>query len=970
MFPRQSARTGVPSRNALRVLRQLALAGSAIGAIGGFCAVGTITYDLHRRVRFAERIVESKRSLQTSCPNYNAGTGAATVAQMMEAAEAGEFLGLASFKKRSERQRHQLANSPEANMDRADGANPRESHTTGVSDNSIGVANESFEAAGQTPREALKPPVRSSAISQPQGIAQVPPQPSFFLNKYKPKLKSRKEVRTDLAYPMSVPPEFREKYQDLPPNDPSLAVQRLLDHHMLDEATLRFLRDANATSKANEEARNDIAVHLLYTSLHRNRIHLAQKLFYWFEANQKLTPPLWEIMLLAMWKNGRFESLATLYLKYAKEFELTPVLLRVVLKSLISSHRLSEAKTVLFKYVGNDTDCGACGIYLGGLWSRTRSIVLMETQFRKLLDTLASCRISPTEKLFDPLLGAYVEFGMSDKADMLVKTMQDTYNIPLKTRTLGLVAYGKAVNCDWDGVRNTLARMHELGLSAKDPFRFTQMFHRVFLEFWIANSGNAIHQFVFDAINTYGLVPDKLLFDQIIKAIIQKGTVEMVEEILQTVKEKGWKLKLERPYFMELLQEARLSAKCSPTGLWRMFRATEQKYGYAATSRQVLGYDATSFPLNESEKKPNSQETAAMWRRAMSMPESSRHIRQFTPLHTQMMYFINAGKPELSLTSFQDAKKSGMVMKHLHLDLAVTASILLHGDTRDAKTILQEFETLQLPSKPVTSQFFQAVMQASEMGEIEAVKMAVLNFYNIRQQKLLPVKHHAASTVAARLLDIGNNAAVLDMFRAINQSKYTAFAPFDPVAIKFIARAFYRSGNFKGVRWAIFTGLKRPSAVNRDLCDEISFIVSRSKNIYPLPSNYTRESFNREMAHISKLARILRHTFKARKFGPDRFISFPEAIEMLKGQARTPGSNTGSGNGLEKGPQLKGYKFEDLRYTDYIVRNWKERAELEKCFSPDAAEERDWSESGVFADGAEDPFEEPTMEESARLRVV
>ncbi|EDN06353.1 predicted protein [Histoplasma mississippiense (nom. inval.)] len=900
MFPRQSARTGVPSRNALRVLRQLAFAGSAIGAIGGFCAVGTITYDLHRRVRFAERIVESKRSLQTSCPNYNAGAGAATVAQMMEAAEAGKFLGLASFKKRSERQRHQLANSPEANMDRADGADPRESHTTGVSDNSIDVANESFETAGQTPREALKPPVRSSAISQPQGIVQVPPQPSFFLNKYKPKLKSRKEVRTDLAYSMSVPPEFREKYQDLPPSDPSLAVQRLLDHHMLDEATLRFLRDANATLKTNEEARNDIAVHLLYTSLHRNRIHLAQKLFNWFEVNQKLTPALWEIMLLAMWKNGRFESLATLYLKYAKEFELTPVLLRVVLKSLISSHRLSEAKTVLFKYVGNDTDCGACGIYLGGLWSRTRSIVLMETQFRKLLDTLASCRISPTEKLFDPLLGAYVEFGMSDKADMLVKTMQDTYNIPLKTRTLGLVAYGKAVNCDWDG----------------------------------------------------------------------KGTVEMVEEILQTVKEKGWKLKLERPYFMELLQEARLSAKCSPTGLWRMFRATEQKYGYAATSRQVLGYDATSFPLNESEKKPNSQETAAMWRRAMSMPESSRHIRQFTPLHTQMMYFINAGKPELSLTSFQDAKKSGMIMKHLHLDLAVTASILLHGDTRDAKTILQEFETLQLPSKPVTSQFFQAVIQASEMGEIEAVKMAVLNFYNIRQQKLLPVKHHAASTVAARLLDIGNNAAVLDMFRAINQSKYTAFAPFDPVAIKFIARAFYRSGNFKGVRWAIFTGLKRPSAVNRDLCDEISFIVSRSKNIYPLPNNYTRESFNREMAHISKLARILRHTFKARKFGPDRFISFPEAIEMLKGQASTPGSNTGSGNGLEKGPQLKGYKFEDLRYTDYIVRNWKERAELEKCFSPDAAEERDWSESGVFADGAEDPFEEPTMEESARLRVV
>ncbi|PGH29585.1 hypothetical protein GX50_07663 [[Emmonsia] crescens] len=969
MFPRQSARAGVPSRNALRVLRQLALAGSTIGAIGGFCAVGTITYDIHRRVQLAEHIIESKRSLQTSCPNYTAGGGAATVARMMEAAEAGEFLGLASFKKRSERQKNQLAEYPDGDVDGANNMGPPESRTTTANDRDIGESNEFLETADQPSRGTWNPSAPSS-IGKSQGIVQEPPQPSFFLNKYKPKLKSGKELRPDLSHPMSVPLGFREKYQNLPLSDPSLAVQRLLDHHLLDEATLRFLRDVNSNVKADEEARDDIAVHLLYTSLHRNRLHLAQKLFYWFEASQKVKPALWEIMLLAMWKNGRFESLSTLYLKYAKEFELTPVLLRVVLKSLISSHRLSEAKGVLFKYIGHDADCGACGIYLGGLWSRTRSIVLIETQFRKLLDTLASCRIPATEKLFDPLLAAYVEFGMSDKADMLVRTMKDTYNIPLKTRTLGLVAYGKAVNCDWDGVRATLTRMHELGMSTKDPFRFTQMFHRVFLEFWIANSGDVIHQFVFDAINTYGLVLDKLLFDQIIKAFIQKGTVEMVEELLQTVKEKGWKLKLERPYFMELLQEARLSAKCSPAGLWRMFRATEQKFGYAATSRQVLGYDATSFPVDESEKKPNSQETAAMWRRAMSMPESSRHIRQFTPLHTQMMYFINAGKPELSLTSFQDAKKSGMVMKHLHLDLAVTASILLHGDTRDAKAILQEFDTFQTPGKPVASQFFQAIMQASEMDEIEAVKMAVLNFYSIRQQKLMPVKHHAASTVAARLLDIGNNASVLDMFRTINKSKYTAFAPFDPVAIKFIARAFYRSGNFKGVRWAIFTGLKRPSAVNRDLCDEISFIVSRSKNVFPLPQNHTRESFDREMEHIEKLARILRHTFKARKFGPNRFIPFPEAIEVLKGKAWMADTNGGSGNGLEKAPKLKGHKFEDLRYTDYIVKNWKERAELEKCFLPDEVEERDWSESGVFADGAEEPLQEIPVEEPVQFGVV
>ncbi|ODH51110.1 hypothetical protein GX48_02722 [Paracoccidioides brasiliensis] len=964
MFPSQSARTAVPSRNALRVLRQLALAGSTIGAIGGLCTIGTIAYDIHRRVQVVERIVETKRSLQTSCPNYTAGAGAATVAHMMEAAEAGEFLGLASFKKRSERHKQQTAGHEDVKIDRAN-MYAMEPQVARGREGEFGIPNGSPDAPGQPLRNTLTPSLQLLETGAPQANTQEPPQPLFLLNKYKSKLRGDKEFCSEPAYTVSVSPAFREKYQNLPASDPALSVQRLLDHHMLDEATLRFLRDVNRGVKADEEARNDIAIHLLYISLHRNRLNLAQKLFYWFEANHKVTPALWEIMMLALWKNGRFETLSTLYLKYAKEFELNPVLLRVVLKSLISSYRLSEAKGVLFKYLGNDVDCGVCGIYLGGLWSRTRSIVLLESQFRKLLDTLTACKIPPTEKLFDPLLVAYVEFGMDGKADLLVKTMRDTYNIPFKTRTLGLVAYGKAVKCDWDGVKDTLAHMYELELSTKDQFRFTQIFHRVFLEFWIANPGHMIRNFVFDAIDN-GLVLDKLLFDQTLKAFIQKGTVEMVEELLQIVKEKGWKLQLERPYFMELLQEARMSARYSPTGLWRMFRASEQKFRYVAASRQVLGYDTISFPINDVENKPISQETEAMWRRAMSLPETSRHIRQFMPLHSQMMYFINAGKPELSLTSFRDASMSGMVMKHFHLDLAVTASILLHGDTRDAKAILEKFDALKAPGKPVPSQFFQTIMQTSEMDEIEAVKMAVFNFYNIRQQKLMPVKHHAASTVAARLLDIGNNAAVLDMFRTINKSKYAAFAPFDPAAIKFITRSFARMGNFKGVRWAIFTGLKRASAVNRDLCDEISLIVSRSRSCLhiPLPPNHTRESFEKEIDHIAKLSRLLRQKVKARKFGPARFIPFTEAIEMLKSKSWMADA---SNNSLKKGPQLNGHKFEDFQHTDYIVKHWKERAELEKCFLPDDTEDQDWSESSVWAEGLEDSVEEIPLEEPVQI---
>ncbi|KAJ6002091.1 hypothetical protein N7522_007318 [Penicillium canescens] len=95
MLPHSKPSALVPSRNALRVLRQLALAGSTVG---GFCAVAAFTYDVHRRIRIAEKIIENKRTIHTTAPNYDATSAAKRLAVMVEAAEAGEFMGIESLK--------------------------------------------------------------------------------------------------------------------------------------------------------------------------------------------------------------------------------------------------------------------------------------------------------------------------------------------------------------------------------------------------------------------------------------------------------------------------------------------------------------------------------------------------------------------------------------------------------------------------------------------------------------------------------------------------------------------------------------------------------------------------------------------------------------------------------------------------------------------------------------------------------
>ncbi|KIX09928.1 uncharacterized protein Z518_01009 [Rhinocladiella mackenziei CBS 650.93] len=80
----------VPSKNALRALRRLALFSPTViaGTLGSICGIATLTvnYHIYRRVQLAERIVETKRILRS----VSSGTAAAQLRDMFEAAERNE----------------------------------------------------------------------------------------------------------------------------------------------------------------------------------------------------------------------------------------------------------------------------------------------------------------------------------------------------------------------------------------------------------------------------------------------------------------------------------------------------------------------------------------------------------------------------------------------------------------------------------------------------------------------------------------------------------------------------------------------------------------------------------------------------------------------------------------------------------------------------------------------------------------
>jgi hypothetical protein len=87
----------VPSKDALRVLRQLAFAGSTLAAIG----VVTLNYNVHRRIRLAEQHLETKKQIRA----LSSGKGEAILARMIEAAENGQDFSIRAIREQEVRER-------------------------------------------------------------------------------------------------------------------------------------------------------------------------------------------------------------------------------------------------------------------------------------------------------------------------------------------------------------------------------------------------------------------------------------------------------------------------------------------------------------------------------------------------------------------------------------------------------------------------------------------------------------------------------------------------------------------------------------------------------------------------------------------------------------------------------------------------------------------------------------------------
>lgn len=906
MLRQRAGMAVVPSRNALRILRQLAFAGSTVG---GVCAVAAITYDAHRRATIAEKIVKNKRTLQTSTPYYNATSAAKKLALMIEAAEAGEYDGLASLKhagwnRESRDHEHNPVSGPvsdPSDID-AEGLALRQSLThaqeyrkypSHFSLRDLTAAADDLERSAVTKSwltdrsKAINFSAydQNSAENQNSAYGQeiVHDQTSAYDQALIDDQTSvyDQELASDQEYePFScdrVKTEDESAHTEEEDENPAIrTVRDLFTRGKIIEAAEFFLETHSQITKKLKERdpERELAVNLFYANCTDDNVWVARDMFEYIESRSSISPRMWKRLIIALTKAQATESASQLILKYSDEIPIPFFFAELVIRCLLETHRFSEAASMLYRHVSKDDDCTLCGVYLSSLWKKSRSIDLMNREFETIMLTLRRFNRQPTAKLFNPMVKAYVDYGRFADAEALVNDMNTVYGVAPNCRTKGLLLLGQAYCCNWKEVKDGLQELHKSGMTS-DSRSFTQAFTALFLEYWPTHNARDIREFFMDAVERYSLTPDQVLYEHVLQAYIQKGNTNLVTELAHLAVKYGWDVEVQEEELVKQLQIHRRRVENSPVGFWQLLNAARATYGQAAASQQILGYDQRSIPWPEANCARYTDVWPNWYRRAVEGIMTDRPIDQYPQLDVQMAEALHRGDFESVLWSYENAKAAGYVFLSRHVELAAIATLVQEGLGPAQKLVETHWEAMK-SKLVIVPQFFAQIMDSDALSETELIKMAVFRFYTLCwEMSHRTSEHRFLNHIATRYIEQGKPDAALDLMLTVYKSRWGRQERLNGESLRTMMRSFVLTGHLKGVRWCILTAIARESTDNKD------FIVDARRSLVTAHVNelgWTGRKIdrNRFLRHLGKLVRILE-----RKSDGD-----PELVRLLVNNKR------------------------------------------------------------------------------------
>jgi hypothetical protein len=617
---------------------------------------------------------------------------------------------------------------------------------------------------------------------------------------------------------------------------------------------------------------------------------------------------------------------------------------RGLIRGLVVSYRLAAAKDLLYANLSNDRDCVWSWTYLHYLQKRTHDDTLVETQFRKILKCLLSLNVPLHNRIFVPVLKTMVYGGRLEDAEALLKEMESEYGLPTGAHHLGQIAVGKALLSDWAAVDKIFQQIHQFEPSAGKSDAFQRAFDRVFLEYYLAHSGEDIRKFILRAVNEFGLVPEQVIFEHMILAYIQKGEARMLEELILIAQERSWDVKFDLAYCLEVLRNNMLTLQKPLTvGLWNTFRRAQTGGSKFPPATRILGADKASFPMLAAFKLPHTGEETTWSKKAENLPDISRPIDNFTALRRRMSDFLHIGKPHEAVKLYKKAKDSGRTVKEVHVRLAAIASMVYDRSLETAKAILKaDREKFTNYEREV------ATLLGAEgpKSKTDRFRMALFGFYNILSYEKLPIKHGLLMSVAARLIHQQNDPqTALRLFRSVNRSIHYERAPWvvEVAILRLIAQACRDTGNVEGLRWVAMTALKYKPQSSEDIVYELRKAVQHLRGTQKSLTHENQENvLGVQLRYLDLVAESL---YRATKLPYRTSVLQNPPIDPSVGtvQARLPRvpryTSARRNTLLERTFDPEDFKDPlSQPLSREFLEQWDERRELEKALCPEGEE--------------------------------
>jgi pentatricopeptide repeat protein len=516
------------------------------------------------------------------------------------------------------------------------------------------------------------------------------------------------------------------------------------------------------------------------------------------------------------------EKMAKVYINYSRRFPLLTRLYFPLLAALLNTKRLAAAEELIEDALHRRGQItlkslqDLCASFLSKLWVNSRDLRLVESRFDKLCTREGGNLV--TFKLYNSVIQACAESHEDSKAHQYYDKMISTQNLSPDVRTGLLILELDASKGDWDAVKRGLQELHESGVTITDAGVFMRSFTRLLNTYKMHHTASSTWDFISDAIHKYGLVPDQILSNDLLSVCARDGNLGLVVEWFNLVSKKGWDIVFNSKTFAMMFEWYWRGTNVPYEHLCVLIQACVKllgNVGLGHRGHRMLSHDVIDTireavmwehrhsrqgPLRRVMHQLSSIEVQYSDSNSMAWKDWRRDPDQ---LRKKMLYKMTLGKTRQAVEYYQQARAAGGLIKRIHVQLAVQASIRDTGTTEQASSLIREAADVQ-GSQSVIGEILAHNLQTWEPWEgTTELKDALENYYALLERERVKIDHRMIVTAANRVLEFNMAQAAIGLLMWMHESQWSKQVPLGIIPMTVLLRAYIKNRNIRGVEWVI-----------------------------------------------------------------------------------------------------------------------------------------------------------------------